>query len=97
MNRRLFLKTVIVTAAVCMLSNLTNCASTDADKPNIIYIMLDEWGYFEWSGMGHPILRTPNIDKLATEGIRFTQFLAGGNVCAPTRSALRFLVLQFLS
>jgi arylsulfatase A-like enzyme len=58
------------------------------DKPNIIYIMLDEWGYFEWSGMGHPILQTPHIDKMASDGIRFTQFLAGGNVCAPTRSAL---------
>ncbi len=57
-------------------------------KPNIVFIMLDEWGYFEWSLMGHPILATPNIDKLATEGMRFTQFLAGGNVCAPTRSAL---------
>lgn len=70
---------------------LTNCkiqTATTADKPNIIYIMMDEWGYFEWSGMGHPILRTPNIDKLASEGMRFTQFLAGGNVCAPTRSTL---------
>ena len=57
-------------------------------KPNIIYIMLDEWGYFEWSAMGHPILQTPNIDKMASEGIRFTQMLAGGNVCAPTRCAL---------
>lgn len=50
--------------------------------------MMDEWGYFEWSAMGHPILQTPNIDKLASEGIRFTQFLAGGSVCAPTRSTL---------
>ena len=57
-------------------------------KPNIIYIMLDEWGYFEWSAMGHPILETPNIDRLAAEGMRFTQFLAGANVCAPTRSTL---------
>ena len=56
--------------------------------PNIIYIMLDEWGYFEWSAMGHPILETPNIDKLAAEGMRFTQFLAGANVCGPTRSTL---------
>ncbi len=55
-------------------------------KPNIVYIMMDEWGYYESSGMGHPILETPNIDKLASEGMRFTQFLAGGNVCAPTRS-----------
>ena len=58
------------------------------EKPNIIYIMLDEWGFFEWSAMGHSILQTPNIDKMASEGLRFTQMLAGGNVCAPTRCAL---------
>ena len=57
------------------------------DKPNIIYIMLDEWGYFEWSAMNHPILETPNIDKMASEGMRITQILAGGNVCAPTQCA----------
>lgn len=57
-------------------------------KPNIVYIMMDEWGYFESSGMNHPILKTPNIDRMAKEGIRFSQFLAGGNVCAPTRSTL---------
>ena len=50
--------------------------------------MLDEWGYYEWSGAGHPILDTPNIDRLANEGMRFTQMLAGGPVCAPTRSTL---------
>ncbi|MDE3742684.1 arylsulfatase [Maribacter polysaccharolyticus] len=55
-------------------------------KPNIVYIMMDEWGYFESSGMGHPIFETPTIDRLASNGMRFTQFLAGGNVCAPTRS-----------
>tara|TARA_R110002096_G_scaffold227673_1_gene417079 strand:+ start:6188 stop:7618 length:1431 start_codon:yes stop_codon:yes gene_type:complete len=69
---------------------IVGCSSKPAnvDKPNIIYIMMDEWGYYESSGMGHPILETPNIDKLASEGIRFTQFLAGGNVCAPTRSTI---------
>jgi len=60
----------------------------ETPRPNIVYIMLDEWGYFESSMMGHPILQTPNIDKLASEGMRFTQFLAGANVCAPTRSTL---------
>ncbi|MEP3478613.1 MAG: arylsulfatase [Fuerstiella sp.] len=53
-----------------------------------MYIMMDEWGYFESSGMNHPILQTPHIDRMASEGIRLTQFLAGGNVCAPTRSTL---------
>jgi arylsulfatase A-like enzyme len=57
-------------------------------RPNIIYIMLDEWGYFEWSAMGHPVIETPRIDRMASEGMRFTRFLAGGNVCAPTRSVL---------
>ncbi|MCK4292884.1 MAG: arylsulfatase [Planctomycetes bacterium] len=55
------------------------------NKPNIIYIMLDELGYFELSCMGNKYLKTPNIDRMATEGIRFTQALAGGAVCAPTR------------
>lgn len=87
MKLREFLKTILIVAALCMLTSC-NTGPTTADKPNIIYIMMDEWGYFEWSGMGHPILQTPNIDKFASEGIRFTQFLAGGNVCAPTRSAL---------
>ena len=62
--------------------------SEPVTRPNIIYLMLDEWGYFEWSAMGHPILETPNIDKFAAEGMRFTQFLAGANVCGPTRSTL---------
>jgi len=57
-------------------------------KPNIIYICLDDIGYYELSCMGHPEMRTPNIDRLAAEGIRFTQMLAGGDVCAPTRSVL---------
>ena len=63
-------------------------APNPPDQPNIVYIMMDEWGYFESSGMKHPILQTPNIDRMASEGMRFTQFLAGGNVCAPTRSTL---------
>lgn len=62
--------------------------TTPIEKPNIVYIMMDEWGYFESSGMNHPILKTPHIDRVAREGMRFTQFLSGGNVCAPTRSTL---------
>lgn len=75
-------------SALCLLICGVSGAISAETKPNIIYIMLDEWGYFEWSAMGHPILETPNIDRLAAEGMRFTQLLAGGNVCAPTRSVL---------
>jgi arylsulfatase A-like enzyme len=86
-NRRDFLRSTAAAAITLTLGCKTTAASP-SDKPNIVYIMLDEWGYFEWSAMGHPILQTPNIDKMASEGIRFTQFLAGGSVCAPTRSTL---------
>ncbi|MDB4804339.1 arylsulfatase [bacterium] len=76
-----FVKSLIIFA-------LAAFPASAAKQPNIVYIMLDEWGYFEWSGMGHPILKTPNIDKLAAEGMRFSHILAGANVCGPTRSVL---------
>ena len=56
--------------------------------PNIVYVILDELGYFELSCMGNEHLKTPNIDRMAAEGMRFTRALAGGPVCAPTRSVL---------
>ena len=55
---------------------------------NIIYLMLDEWGYFESGHMGHPELLTPNIDRFAAEGMRFTNAYAGAPVCGPTRCVL---------
>ncbi len=57
-------------------------------KPNIVYIMCDELGYFEPSFMGSKTIRTPRIDQFATEGVWFTQALAGSAVCAPTRCVL---------
>ena len=59
-----------------------------ADPPNIIYLMLDEWGYFESGHMGHPELLTPNIDEFAGQGMRFTNAYAGAPVCGPTRCVL---------
>jgi hypothetical protein len=65
------------------------CAVADeAKKPNIIYLMSDELGYYELSCMGNSNFQTPNIDRLASEGVRFTQALAGAPVCAPTRCVL---------
>ena len=57
-------------------------------RVNIVYFIIDDLGYYESSHMGHPEFRTPNIDLLAAEGTQFTQLLAGGNVCAPTRCTL---------
>jgi arylsulfatase A len=57
-------------------------------KPNIIYILADDLGYGDLSSYGQTKFTTPNIDKLAKEGILFTQHYAGSTVCAPSRSAL---------
>ena len=59
---------------------LFSTALSDGKKPNIIYLMLDEWGYFESGHMGHPELLTPNIDRFAREGMRFTNAYAGAPV-----------------
>ena len=63
-------------------------ASAAETKPNIVYFIIDELGYYEPGYMGNPHLRTPNIDRLASEGTRFSNLLAGSAVCAPTRCCL---------
>ena len=59
-----------------------------AKKTNIVYIMSDELAYYELSHMGNKYIKTPNIDRFAAEGIRFTSALAGAPVCAPLRCNL---------
>jgi arylsulfatase A len=66
---------------------LTGCAKEDV-KPNIIYILADDLGYNELGSYGQKIIRTPNLDKLADQGMRFTQHYAGSPVCAPSRGTL---------
>src|SRR6185503_15707638 len=57
-------------------------------KPNIILIVADDRGYGDLGCYGQTKIKTPNIDRLAAEGMRFTQCYAGSTVCAPSRSAL---------
>lgn len=57
-------------------------------KPNIIFILADDLGYGDLGCYGQQRIRTPNIDRLAAEGLRFTQFYAGSTVCAPSRCTL---------
>ncbi len=59
-----------------------------AQQPNIIYIMADDLGYGDLSVFGQTHFKTPNIDRLAKQGMRFTQFYSGSTVCAPARASL---------
>ncbi|MCM4152648.1 DUF4976 domain-containing protein [Arenibacter sp. N53] len=58
------------------------------EKPNIVYILADDLGYGDLSCFGQKKFSTPNIDKLAKQGMIFTQHYSGSTVCAPSRSAL---------
>ncbi len=68
--------------------HLVACADKEQVPPNIIYILADDLGYGDLSCYGQTKFNTPNIDKLAANGIRFTQHYSGSTVCAPSRSAL---------
>ncbi|HEX8187969.1 MAG TPA: sulfatase-like hydrolase/transferase [Pyrinomonadaceae bacterium] len=58
-----------------------------AGRPNVLYIMADDLGWGDLSCYGRPDYRTPNLDRLASEGVRFTQGYAAAPVCTPTRCA----------
>ncbi len=57
------------------------------DRPNIVLIMADDLGYGDLGCYGHPLAKTPSIDRLAQQGVRFTQHYANGPECSPTRTA----------
>jgi arylsulfatase A-like enzyme len=60
----------------------------DASEPNLIWIMADDLGYGELGCYGQNVIQTPELDRMAGEGLRFTHFYAGATVCAPSRSVL---------
>lgn len=59
-----------------------------ADKPNIVIIFADDLGYGDIGSYGSPVNRTPHLDRMATQGLRFTDFYAAASVCTPSRAAL---------
>ena len=77
--------TGILAAALLALLAL-ECAA--AAKPNILFILIDDMGWMDLGCQGNPHLNTPNIDRFATEGVRFTDAYAPAPVCSPTRAAL---------
>ena len=58
------------------------------DKPNVLFILVDDMGYSDLASYGHKIHETPNIDRLASEGMRFTDAYAAAPVCGPSRCAI---------
>ena len=87
MHKTITLTILIGFTISCSVSKKTTSKQAD-QKPNIIYILADDLGYGDLSCYGQTQFETPNIDKLAASGMRFTQHYSGSTVCAPSRSAL---------
>ena len=75
---------LILTLLVCVVASHPCVAA----QPNLIWIMADDLGYSELGCYGQQTILTPNIDRFASEGMRFTHYYAGASVCAPSRSVL---------
>ncbi len=88
-DRREFVRAVGAGAAASLLAaGRQRLAASAARRPNIIYILADDLGYAEVGCFGQKKIRTPNIDRLAAEGVRLTNHYSGSPVCAPSRCSL---------
>ncbi len=84
----LFLFLVVLTVLIHGCSQNQKMENRESEKPNIIFILADDLGYGELGCYGQKLIETPNIDRLAENGMRFTQHYAGAPVCAPSRCVL---------
>jgi N-acetylgalactosamine-6-sulfatase len=73
---------------ICVVTFLCAVAAQAAERPNILFIFTDDWGWGDLSCHGHPYVKTPNIDRLAEAGTDFTRFTVASCVCSPSRTAV---------
>jgi arylsulfatase A-like enzyme len=80
--------TVLTVASVILSAVGGRVVAADPPRPNIVFILADDLGYGDVGCYGQKRIQTPNIDQIAKEGLRFTDFYAGCTVCAPSRCVL---------
>ncbi|MDX9867147.1 MAG: arylsulfatase [Kiritimatiellia bacterium] len=76
------------TVRLFLLGGALACGAATEPRPNLVFILADDLGYGELGCYGQRVIRTPQLDRMAQQGLRFTQFYAGATVCAPSRSVL---------
>ena len=92
-NRRQFIKILGLGAGALALPGCTGSSELktgkpSSKKPNFVIIFCDDMGYGDLGCYGHPTIRTPNLDQMAAEGQKWTNFYVGASVCTPSRAAL---------
>ena len=86
MNYKSYKSIIIKSIFTCFASCFT-CIAFAQQRPNIIFIFIDDMGYSDLSCFGNKEIETPNIDRLAKEGMRFTNFYDNSPICSPSRVA----------
>lgn len=87
-TRRRFLESVALGGAALALPTLTRGSARLQNRPNILVIFCDDLGYGDLGVYGHPTIRTPNLDRMAMEGQKWTSFYAAASVCTPSRAGI---------
>jgi arylsulfatase A len=92
-TRRAFLRSTGLTllslsGLSCQSATMGNVSSGSKHRPNFVIIYADDLGYGDLGCYGHPTIRTPNLDRMAAEGAKLTQFYSAAPVCTPSRAAL---------
>lgn len=80
--------TPLILLALAFGISFVEADAADAKRPNFVIIMADDLGYSDLSCYGNDRYKTPTLDRMAAEGMKFTDFHSNGNVCSPTRAAL---------
>lgn len=78
----------LIGLAVCTGNAFSPALAAEAKQPNLVIIMADDLGYGDLATYGHQIVKTPNIDRLAQEGVKFTDYYAPAPLSSPSRAGL---------
>jgi len=82
-----FLPVMAIVSTLVLYPSCNQSSDVDTSRPNIILCMTDDQGWGDVGYMDHPVLRTPHLDQMASEGIQFERFYSGAPVCSPTRGS----------
>ena len=87
MNKKLLIASIVGFLVFTLGCQQVQKQTENINKPNILFILTDDQGYQDVGCYGHPYIKTPNLDKLANQGVRFNQFYVNATVCSPSRTA----------